>query len=62
MEKTYWIGRKRSAMAMAKRATSSEARLIHFQLAGTYSVKAASCQIGLELPAPGSHQLPPRRS
>ncbi|HEX8653882.1 MAG TPA: hypothetical protein VF693_01485 [Allosphingosinicella sp.] len=43
MEKKYWIGRKRAAMAMARRATSSEARLIHYDMAGRYSVKAAGC-------------------
>jgi len=40
MEKRYWIGRKRAAIAMARAATSSEARLIHYDLAGRYSVKA----------------------
>ena len=42
MEKKYWIGRKRAAMAMARAATSAEARLIHYDLAGRYSVKAAN--------------------
>jgi hypothetical protein len=42
MEKKYWIGRKRAAMAMARAATSAEARLIHYDLAGRYSVKAAA--------------------
>ena len=41
MEKKYWIGRKRAAMAMARAATSSEARLIHYDLAGRCSVMAA---------------------
>jgi len=41
MDKSYWIGRKRSAMRMARAATSSEARLIHYELAGRYSIKAA---------------------
>jgi hypothetical protein len=41
MENRYWIGRKRAAMAMARGAASAEARLIHYQLAGLYSVKAA---------------------
>jgi hypothetical protein len=56
MEKAYWLGRKRSAMAMAMAngATEAEVRLTHLHLAGTYSVKAATCQIGLALPAPGS--------
>jgi hypothetical protein len=43
MGSEYWIGRKRSAMAMAHEATTSEARLIHFDLAGRYSIKAAQC-------------------
>ena len=41
MEKRYWIGRKRAAMAMARAATSAEARLIHYELAGRYSIRAA---------------------
>ena len=52
MEKTYWIGRKRAAMAMARAATSSEARLIHYELAGRYSIKAADCAPFM-LPAKG---------
>lgn len=43
MDKTYWLGRKRAAGAMARKATSAEARLIHFELAGRYSVRAANC-------------------
>jgi hypothetical protein len=43
MEKTYWIGRKRAAMAMARSAASSRARLIHYELAGRYSIRAAHC-------------------
>ena len=41
MEKSYWIGRKHAAMAMARRAASAESRLIHYELAGRYSIKAA---------------------
>lgn len=41
MEKKYWIGRKRAAMAMARAATDAEARLIHYDLAGRYSIRAA---------------------
>ena len=41
MDKTYWIGRKRAAMAMARAAATSEARLIHYDLAGRYSIRAA---------------------
>lgn len=43
MEKSYWIGRKHAAMAMARRAANSESRLIHYELAGRYSIKAAHC-------------------
>lgn len=41
MEKTYWLGRTRASAANARRATSAEARLVHLDLAGRYSVKAA---------------------
>jgi len=41
MDNGYWIGRKHSAMNMARGAASAEARLIHYDLAGRYSVKAA---------------------
>jgi hypothetical protein len=40
MDKTYWIGRKRAAMAMARAASSAEARLIHYEFAGRCSVMA----------------------
>lgn len=43
MEKSYWIRRKHAAMAMAGRAATAEARLIHYDLAGRYSIKAAHC-------------------
>jgi hypothetical protein len=42
MEQTYWLGRKRSSAANARRAASSEARLVHLDLAGRYSIKAAA--------------------
>ena len=40
MEQTYWLKRKRSSLAQAGTATSAEARLVHFDLAGRYSLKA----------------------
>ena len=43
MEQQYWIGRERAAMAMAEGASTSMARLIHYDLAGRYSVRAAQC-------------------
>ena len=42
MDRTYWIGRMRAAMKMARHAVTAESRLIHFDMAGRYSVKAAS--------------------
>lgn len=41
MENRYWTGRKRAAMTMARNATTAEARLIHYEMAGRYSLKAA---------------------
>jgi len=41
MEQTYWLKRKRSSLAKALTAASAEARLVHFDLAGRYSLKAA---------------------
>jgi len=52
MEKRYWIGRKRAAMAMARAATDAEARLIHYDLAGRYSIKAAA-SMAFMLPVKG---------
>ncbi len=45
MDKAYWIGRKRAAIAMARAATSAEARLVHYDLAGRYSVNAACAPV-----------------
>jgi hypothetical protein len=42
MEQTYWLGRKRASAANARRARSAEARLVHLDLAGRYSIKAAA--------------------
>jgi hypothetical protein len=41
MEKNYWLRRKRAALAMARAATCSEARLSHYSEAGRHSVRAA---------------------
>lgn len=48
MGQKYWLGRKRASVAAAEQATSSEARLIHLDLAGRYSVKAADEKNKLE--------------
>ena len=44
MEKAYWLGRKRASLKLAQNAASSEARLIHYDLAGRYSLKAMSAE------------------
>ena len=41
MEQTYWLGRMRASKLMARNASNAEARLIHYELAGRYSVMAA---------------------
>ena len=52
MKKNYWLRRKRAAMAMARAAATSQARLIHYELAGRYSIRAAHCPPFM-LPAKG---------
>lgn len=44
MEQVYWLSRERASLKAAHNAVSSEARLIHFDLAGRYSVKALSAE------------------
>ena len=51
MEKFYWLGRKRASLKAAKTAVSAEARLIHYDLAGRYSLNAMSAETrALEMP------------
>lgn len=42
LEQGYWLRRKREELALAWKSTSARARLIHFDLVGRYSVKAAN--------------------
>ena len=44
MEKRYWLGRKRASLKSAQNAVCAEARLIHYDLAGRYSLKALSAE------------------
>lgn len=57
MEKSYWLSRKRASLKMARNAVSSEARLIHYDLAGRYSLKAMSAET-LAIDLAGSLPLP----
>jgi hypothetical protein len=43
MERRYWTGRMHAAQTAARGAATAESRLIHYDLAGRYSVKAAGC-------------------
>jgi hypothetical protein len=42
MEQAYWLTRKRASLKSAEAATSSQARLAHYDLAGRYGLKAMS--------------------
>jgi hypothetical protein len=40
--KAYWLSRKAAALKLAQDAATSETRLVHYDFAGHYSVKAAA--------------------
>lgn len=42
MEKAYWLSRRSESLEQARSAASSEARLIHYELAGRYAVNASA--------------------
>ena len=46
MDKTYLVGRMLASLDMARRASGSAARLIHFELAGRYSLAAVEAATG----------------
>lgn len=41
MEQKYWLKRQRSALGMARGAEAAETRLVHYEMAGLYSIMAA---------------------
>lgn len=53
MERKYWLGRKRVAIGMAQDAATAAARLIHYELAGLYGIKAARSPRPFMLPLKG---------
>jgi len=56
MEKAYWLSRKRASLKLAQNAACSEARLIHYDLAGRYGLKAMSAEtMAIDL----AYSLPP---
>ena len=42
MDRKYWIGRMHAAVRLARKAATAESRLIHYEMAGRYSIKAAN--------------------
>jgi len=56
MKKGYWLSRKRASLKAAQNAGSAEARLIHYDLAGRYSLNAYSTEAEAIDPA---ETLPP---
>jgi hypothetical protein len=45
MEKTYWLRRQHAAVAAARDARTAESRLIHYEMAGRYSLRAARAPV-----------------
>lgn len=63
MEQAYWLDRTRASGALARAASCSKSRLVHFDLAGRYSVKAADsagAQTIIVEPANAIHVAMPR--
>jgi hypothetical protein len=58
MPQHHWLSRSRSAQEMARRATGAEARLIHYHLAGVYSMKADRARGLLPMPITEADQRP----
>ena len=44
MDKAYWLKLERASLKLDHNAASSEARLVHYDLAGRYSLKAVSVE------------------
>ena len=55
MEQRYWLGREQVSLANAKAAIGGQARLIHYDLAGRYSIKAADSRTALHAAAGGTY-------
>ena len=54
MEQAYFICRMRASLDMARAAAGSAARLIHFDLAGRYSIAALTAAAGDPPVCPGT--------
>jgi len=64
VEKAYWLSRNRASQRSAQNAASSEARLVHYDLAGRYSLKAMAAETLADIlpPAIYSNRIKPRSS
>ena len=60
MEQIYWLKRQRSALGMARGAEDADTRLIHYDLAGRYSIMAAE-SVGMPADGRGAALLLPAR-
>jgi hypothetical protein len=62
MEKAYWLSRNRASQRSAQKAVSSESRLVHYDLAGRYSLKAMAVETLADIlpPAIYSNRIKPR--
>ena len=61
MERSYWLGRKLVSTANAQSAASAEARLVHLDLAGRYSMKADAAG-SARRPKPAQAMAPAERA
>jgi hypothetical protein len=44
VEKAYWLSRQLASVKSAQNAATSKARLVHYDLAGRYSLKAMAAE------------------
>jgi hypothetical protein len=59
MGQIYWLNRQQAALKMAESADSAPTSLIHYDLAGRYSIRAAQSDTEGKVPFVGA-PLPPR--
>lgn len=59
MGKAYWLGRRMVSLEMARNAAGSEARLVHYDLAGRYSLNAMSADPAGPADTAGPADAPP---
>lgn len=60
MEQGYWLRRQRSALGMARGAEDADTRLIHYEMAGRYSIMAAQSVVAPPAEERAALPLPPR--